>query len=100
MADWSQLPNDLLHKICLKLNNSELYLLRFRSVCSSWRRASVQNCHHNHLPSELPQFLHSDKINGVRRLSKQNIFLIKPPATLTSRHHHRPWLIRIGPDVY
>jgi hypothetical protein len=36
-----------------------------------------------------------------RRLFKQNIFLIKPPATLASHHHHlRPWLIRIGPDVH
>ncbi|XP_045820617.1 F-box protein SKIP23-like [Trifolium pratense] len=85
-------------KPILKLNNSELYLLRFRSVCSSWRRASVQNCHHNHVPSKLPQFLHSDKINFLRSWSKQNIFLIKPPETLTSTHH-RPWLIRIGPDV-
>ncbi|WJX36874.1 hypothetical protein P8452_24708 [Trifolium repens] len=61
MADWSQLPNELLQQISQKLNYSDLYLLRFRSVCSSWRRSIfLPNCH----------------------------------------HHLRPWLIRIGPDVY
>ncbi|KAK2386303.1 F-box protein SKIP23 [Trifolium repens] len=143
MADWSQLPNELLQQISQKLNYSQLYLLRFRSVCSSWRRSSsLINCHHNHLPSKLPHF--PDEIDYTRnfpkkqtiyvmephpswrqpcgpycnhnhsplkiprypdpfdcRLFKQNIFLIKPPVTLTPHHHHlRPWLIRIGPDVY
>ncbi|PNX82860.1 F-box protein, partial [Trifolium pratense] len=141
MADWSELPSELVQQICQKLN-SELYLLRFRSVCSSWRRSSfVPNCHHNHLPSKLPHF--PDEIEYIRSLPKQqntfvmkphyswrqscgpychhnhsplkmpqfpdpydrrhfkqNIFLIKPPATITQQQTLRPWLIRIGPDVY
>ncbi|WJX36868.1 hypothetical protein P8452_24703 [Trifolium repens] len=32
MADWSELPSELLLQISQKLNNSEFYLLRFRSV--------------------------------------------------------------------
>jgi hypothetical protein len=97
MADWSELPSELLQQICQKLNNNALYLLHFRSVCSSWRRASVQNCHHNHLPSKLPR---SKGINCVRRFSEHNISLIKPPATINQQQNLRPWLIRIGPDIH
>ncbi|PNX84456.1 F-box protein, partial [Trifolium pratense] len=140
MADWSELPSELVQQICQKLN-SELYLLRFRSVCSSWRRSSsVPKCHHNHLPSKLPHF--PDQIEYIRslpkqqnifimkphyswwqscgpychhnhsplkipkfpdpydrRLFKQNIFLIKPPTTITQQQTLRPWLIRIGLDL-
>ncbi|KAK2386301.1 F-box protein SKIP23 [Trifolium repens] len=97
MADWSQLPKDLLQLISQRLN-SEVYLIRFRSVCSSWRQSSVPNCHHNHLPSKLPHFP-TDEINNVCDLSKQSIFLIKPPTNLHQQETPlRPWLIRI--DTY
>jgi hypothetical protein len=96
MADWSQLPTELLQQISQKLNNSQLYLLRFHSVCSSWRRSSIPNCHHNHLPSKLPHFP-ADEISYIRHLYKQNVFLIKPPPTNQTPLH--PWLIRIGSDL-
>ncbi|XP_057440727.1 F-box protein SKIP23-like [Lotus japonicus] len=39
VADWSQLPKELLHHISERLDNL-LYHLRFRSVCSWWRSSS------------------------------------------------------------
>jgi hypothetical protein len=107
-ADWSQLPRELLQLISQKLNNSELYLLRFRSVCSTWRSSVPNYCRNNHsFLKQIPQFPNEIKppttsnrptptSNYVRCLSKQNIFLIKPPKQQTPLH---PWLIRIGPDL-
>ncbi|AES69487.2 putative F-box domain-containing protein [Medicago truncatula] len=107
-ADWSQLPRELLQLISQKLDNSELYLLRFRSVCSTWC-SSVPNyrCNNHSFLKQIPQFPNEIKppttsnrpaptSNYVRCLSKQNIFLIKPPNQQTPL---RPWLIRIGPDL-
>ncbi|MCH82460.1 F-box protein [Trifolium medium] len=97
MADWSQLPKDLLQLISQRLD-SELYLLRFRSVCSTWRSSSSIPKHHpNYLSLKLPEFYNNDP-NPPCHISKHNIFLIKPPQHQQTLHHRRPWLIRIGPD--
>jgi len=93
MADWSQLPKELVQLISEKLDN-EFYLLRFRSVCSSWR-SSIPN---NRLPLNLPQFPNSNNTVGsiIRELSKHSFFLIKPPITPNQQTLQRPWLIRMG----
>ncbi|KAI5410435.1 F-box protein SKIP23 [Lathyrus oleraceus] len=100
MADWSQLPKDLLHLISQKLN-SQFYQLRFRSVCSSWRSSTPQN-HHNHhhhlnLPPKFPNPSNNDSTNddSTFPLSKRTLFLISPPPNQQTLH---PWLIKIGPD--
>ncbi|XP_058752487.1 F-box protein SKIP23-like [Vicia villosa] len=86
MADWSELPKDLLHLISEKLN-SDFYILRFRSVCSTWRLSIPKP--HNHFPLKLPHFSRRNK------LYNHSIFLIKPPATPNQQTLYRPWLVRI-----
>lgn len=94
-VDWSQLPKELLQLISEKLSNTEIYLIRFRSVCSTWRRSSSIPRHpHNYSSLKLPMFPDSENFDSC--ISKQNIFLIKPPNQKT---HLRPWLIRIGPNI-
>ncbi|XP_058752482.1 F-box protein SKIP23-like [Vicia villosa] len=88
MADWSQLPKDLLQLISEKLN-SDFYILRFRSVCSTWRLSIPKP--HNYFPLELPHF------SKYGKLYKHSIFLIKPPATPNQQTLYRPWLLRISP---
>jgi len=102
MADWSQLPKDLLQLISSKLD-SEFYQLRFRSVCSSWR-SSVPKNHHHHLtlPSHLPTPSDSNNLHHSKTttfpLSKRTIFLITPPTNHHQTLNNNPWLIKIGPD--
>jgi len=70
-VDWSELPTDLV-KLISQLFYKDLDLIRFRSVCSMWRRSSISNHHHQILPFKLPSF--------TTKLSKHILFLIKPPA--------------------
>ncbi|XP_058752483.1 F-box protein SKIP23-like [Vicia villosa] len=87
MADWSHLPKDILQLISEKLN-SDFYILRFRSVCSTWRLSIPKP--HNHFPLKLPHF------SKYGKLYNDNIFLIKPPVT-PNQQTLRPWLVRISP---
>ncbi|XP_027342021.1 F-box protein SKIP23-like [Abrus precatorius] len=80
MADWSELPKELLHLISKHLE-SPLYLLRFRSVCSSWRSSSFP----------LPITLSNHPISHTFSLSTRTLFLITPP-----NDHSLPWLIKIA----
>ena len=101
-ADWSQIPFELLQLISEKLNNSEFYLLRFHSVCSTWRSSSIPlSNHQNPKPLKLPHLLTKKTNTNIGSVSshliKHNILLIKPPLCHQTLHHH-PWLIRIGPD--
>ena len=88
-ADWSELPKDLLNLISQRFDN-DLNLIRFRSVCSPWRRSSISNKHHQILPFMLPHF----KISLPRSTFKYIIFLNKPPQE-EEETPLRPWLIRI-----
>ncbi|KAK2372202.1 F-box protein SKIP23 [Trifolium repens] len=81
MADWSQLPKDILQPIYQKLD-SDFYQLRFRSVCSSWRSSSIPKNHLLNFPSKCPLPLQcKQNIIGTSTypLSKRTIFLINPP---------------------
>ncbi|KAK7243549.1 hypothetical protein RIF29_38351 [Crotalaria pallida] len=115
-AEWSQLPKELLNLISERLDSS-LYLLRFRSVCSSWRSSttSTPNLHTHHLlPFKFPIFSNDPTTTTPNRynhitsnassfsLSKRTLFLITPPQHL---HHQQepplhPWLIKIGLDQF
>jgi len=96
-ADWSELPTELLHLISERID-TEIDLIRFRSVCSNWRSSSIPKHHLNILPFKFPLFKFrslSDSINNNNTLpfcylSKRSLFLIKPP-----QQQHRPWLIRV-----
>ncbi|XP_058762299.1 F-box protein SKIP23-like [Vicia villosa] len=93
MADWTMLPKELLQLISEKLN-SQFYLIRFRSVCSSWRFSIPKP--HNLFPFNLPQFSDSND-SDIHKLFKDSIFLIKPPTTSNQQTLYRPWLVRISP---
>jgi len=110
-VDWSKLPTDLLNLISQRIDDDELDLIRFRSVCSSWRSSSVPN-HHYILPFKFPVFKLSvlsdpngmDSINSNNlpfcQLSKQNIYLIKPPPQQQEEQTLlRPWLIRVSQNT-
>lgn len=105
-VDWSKLPTELLNLISQRIYD-EVDLIRFRSVCSTWRSSSIPN-HHHILPFKFPLLKlpvltepnDIDTINSTTSnwyLSKQNIFLIKPPQeqTLTLR----PWLISTSQNM-
>jgi hypothetical protein len=90
VVDWSKLPTELLNLISQQIYE-EVDLIHFRSVCSTWRSSSIRN-HLHILPFEFPLLRlpffpnpnDMDTINGndppFCHLSKQNIYLIKPPT--------------------
>ena len=89
-ADWSELPNDLVNLISQRFDK-DLDLIRFKSVCSMWRRSSISNHHHQILPFKLPRFTSNS-------LSKHILYLIKPPPPPPPQEQEIPlrhWLIRI-----
>ncbi|RYQ95756.1 hypothetical protein Ahy_B08g091105 isoform B [Arachis hypogaea] len=94
MADWSELPKELLRLIS-ELIDSPFYLLRFRSVCSSWRSSSSPLP--THLPLKFPTFPSATAATpSIFSLSKRTLFLINPPHQTP----HRSWLIKIGQDTH
>jgi hypothetical protein len=118
-ADWSNLPKDLLYHISECIDN-EIDLIRFRSICSTWRSSSIPNHHTNILPFKFPLLRYvlntesdsdedfSDSIYDYEffdindanfpfsYLSKRSIFLIKPPQQQQQDQTLiRPWLVRI-----
>ncbi|MED6155887.1 hypothetical protein PIB30_009664 [Stylosanthes scabra] len=94
MADWSELPKELLYLIS-ELIDSPFYLLRFRSVCSSWRSSSSPLP--NHLPLKFPTFPSATADTAsIFSLSKRTLFLIRKPH----ENQRRPWLIKIGQDTH
>jgi hypothetical protein len=101
-VDWSKLPTELLNLISQRIYD-EVNLIRCRSVCSTWRSSSIPK-HYQILPFKYPllklQVLTDpndiDTINNTASfwyLSKQNIFLIKPPQQEEQTLTLRPWLI-------
>nr|XP_043608667.1 F-box protein SKIP23 [Erigeron canadensis] len=94
MADWSQLPRELLDLISKHLL-TETDLLRFRSVCTSWR-SSIQ-----FLPCRFPILPNtgiSDTTWGFY-LSKRTIFRISlPPDSQNHNNQNLPWMIKFEKD--
>jgi hypothetical protein len=116
-ANWSELPKDLLYLISQRIDN-ENDLIRFRSICSTWRSSSIPNHHTNILPfifnfpllRYVRAYIHdSDRDNEEASntnnilfcsLSKRNIFLIKSPPQQQQTLVHLPWLIRVTHNSY
>jgi len=105
-ADWTELPTELLHYISQRID-TEIDLIRFRSVCPNWRSSSIQNHHLNILPFEVPLLkfpldIESNNNNNevipisFCHLSKRSFFLIKPTQEQErqTRINLRPWLIK------
>ncbi|AES69451.1 hypothetical protein MtrunA17_Chr3g0088841 [Medicago truncatula] len=104
MSDWSALPMDLVNLISQGID-TEIDLIRFRSVCCNWRSSSIRKHHLNILPFEFPLFkfrslfdsiINDNTIPFFCYLSKCSFFLIKPPhEQQQTLIRHRPWLVRI-----
>ena len=91
MANWSQLPPELLGEISHRLG-SQTHFLRFRSVCSWWRSSVLPR--HRNLPSRFP-FLPNDGISDTTwgfHLSKRTIYLLAPPPISDPGE---PWLVKV-----
>ncbi|KDP27132.1 hypothetical protein JCGZ_20944 [Jatropha curcas] len=96
MAEWAQLPKDLLEQISKCLETS-IDILRFRSVCTSWRSAISPK------PRRLSgtfRILPNDGISHTSfgfYLSRRTIFLIGLP---NSHYQTDPdgWLVKIEED--
>lgn len=92
---WSELPRELLDLISQRID-TEIDLLRFRSVCSNWRSFSIPN--HFYPPFKVPLFKHPFSNDDIIPaffvyLSKRCFFLVKPPQQ--EDQGQQPWLIRI-----
>ncbi|GAV86608.1 DUF295 domain-containing protein [Cephalotus follicularis] len=85
-TEWAQLPKDLLHKISTHIQ-TQTDLLRFRSVCSTWRSSATPKRH------RFPILLLPG--NGVSnfglQLSKRILFLLSSPYP----RHQTPWLVKM-----
>ncbi|GJR27318.1 F-box protein SKIP23 [Tanacetum coccineum] len=91
MADWSHLPLELLDLISKHLN-SDTDLIKFRSVCTSWRSSITP------LTSRFPILPNtgiSDTTWGFY-LSKRTIFRITRPDP--DQENDQPWLIKVQKD--
>ncbi|XP_004499895.1 F-box protein SKIP23-like [Cicer arietinum] len=102
MADWAELPREILQLISEFLQ-SELYIIRFRSVCSTWR-SSISSNLHLYRPLQLPFPGDSMKVYSYANTKFKTNYdlsypLSKPPPIpnhpQTLQH---PWLIKIGPN--
>ncbi|XVF76373.1 hypothetical protein PTKIN_Ptkin13bG0261300 [Pterospermum kingtungense] len=84
MADWSQLPPELLALIAKSLD-TRFDVLRFRSVCSLWRSSFPQKLYP--LPTKLPlaipdSFRYRPEVGDIMI---DTIFLVRCPATAACR---------------
>ncbi|KAF8405485.1 hypothetical protein HHK36_010392 [Tetracentron sinense] len=91
MGEWSQLPKDLLELIAKRLT-ADFDIIRFRSVCASWR-SSVSLSYE---PRQFP-IIPNDGISETSwgfYLSKRTIFRIGLPE-----NRSEGWLIKVEEDV-
>ncbi|XVF68004.1 hypothetical protein PTKIN_Ptkin10aG0167800 [Pterospermum kingtungense] len=87
MADWTQLPNDLLHHISKRLH-SPLDVTRFRSVCSTWRSAATFPERH-HLAPRFPCGGWTNSSGDYYfTLLKRTVFLIQTKPSTS-------WIVKI-----
>ncbi|OMO80005.1 hypothetical protein CCACVL1_13223 [Corchorus capsularis] len=95
MADWAQLPPELLTLIAKRLEiRSDV--LRFRSICTSWRFISQPKIYPipRHLPLKAEGRCEYDLANIVRN----TFFLVRLPGTGTHKNRTGPgrcWLLKI-----
>ncbi|XP_061370593.1 F-box protein SKIP23-like [Gastrolobium bilobum] len=101
MADWSQLPNSLLHRISECLDSS-LSGLRIRSVCSWWRSSCcpIPTCHPFPFESLIVSSNNNNKNPLTFTVSKCTLFLVTPPHQPQKQQQQtlQPWLIQIRQD--
>ena len=94
MADWSQLPRDLLHLIAKRLK-TRIDLVRLRSICSSWRSSiALPPKQHRHTPIPTTD---DSKFTLSLDLSEHTVYLIE------SQQEGSPpkrWLVKVFEDQH
>ncbi|KAG6424611.1 hypothetical protein SASPL_115029 [Salvia splendens] len=93
MADWSTLPAELLHLISQHLPSST-DVLRFRSICATWRTAVPPPPSSASRFPVLPNSGISDTSWGFH-LSKRTIYSLQPPLP-----HQSSWIIKLDRDKH
>ncbi|XP_028776714.1 F-box protein SKIP23-like [Neltuma alba] len=89
--DWSDLPSELWPKIAKSLHN-HVDLVRFRSVCKSWRSSIPSSLPNS--PSLFPfQIPHPINPSKFVFLSQSTIYRIESPHQPSSSH--KGWLIKL-----
>ncbi|KAK6240708.1 F-box domain - like 10 [Theobroma cacao] len=100
MADWTQLPKELLDLISKSLDKS-FDVSRFRSVCSTWR-SSVTSPKRHRLAPRFPVLPDDGGISDTSFgfcLSKRIVFLLGSPETNIQADSSASWVIKIEEDV-
>lgn len=92
MADWSQLPNDVLLLIAKRIN-SRITLSCFRAVCSSWRSSVLPI-----KPLRLTIPTYDPQIADHFYLSEHSIFVIQSIETRGQTYSPERWIVKIEED--
>ncbi|KAK1588533.1 hypothetical protein Q3G72_024397 [Acer saccharum] len=105
MAEWSEIPEELLHQVAQSLDTS-FDFFRFRTVCSTWRSSVEQKLHR--LPGRFPILPNNEDDNHVNvnssnacfgfHLSKRTVYLIRPPQTRNETESvatTKSWLVKV-----
>nr|GMD95911.1 F-box protein SKIP23-like [Ipomoea batatas] len=95
MAEWSELPRELIELIAKRLT-SEIDFLRFRSVCSAWR-SSLPAIPYNTCPSRFPVIPRDGVIQTTWgfKLSKRPIYLIASPKLHNQSPPSAAWITEL-----
>ncbi|KAL1811097.1 hypothetical protein DCAR_0623214 [Daucus carota subsp. sativus] len=97
MAEWCNLPGELLDLISKHLDSS-IDLLRFRSVCTCWR--SSLHPHRSSSPSRFP-ILPNNGISDTTwgfYLFKRSIFFFQLPPPLFNSQSNPSWVVKIDQE--
>ncbi|XVF00813.1 hypothetical protein REPUB_Repub04eG0034200 [Reevesia pubescens] len=94
MADWSQLPPELLSLIPKRLE-THFDVLRFRSVCSSWRSSFPPKVYS--LPQRLPSKTKGRIDYSLGHITRNTFFLVRLPGADNHKYQTAPacWLVKI-----
>uniref|UniRef100_A0A2N9HBM6 F-box domain-containing protein n=1 Tax=Fagus sylvatica TaxID=28930 RepID=A0A2N9HBM6_FAGSY len=96
MANWSQLPKDLLHLIAKSLD-THINILRLRSVCSSWRSfIALPSKRHRHTP--IPT-VYDPQVTLSLTLSQRTVYLIESTQQGSPPIPKR-WLVKVFEDQH
>ncbi|KAL6348537.1 hypothetical protein AAG906_013157 [Vitis piasezkii] len=95
MAEWADLPSVLLHLITKRLD-SHIDLLRFQSVCKSWRSSTPSKPRSIFSNLPISPMIGFSKINYAFSLSKRSILQLGLPDSCPNNPNS--WLIKIEED--
>ncbi|KAE8709256.1 hypothetical protein F3Y22_tig00110332pilonHSYRG01196 [Hibiscus syriacus] len=99
MADWTQLPGELLYLISKRLHNS-FDVNRFRSICSTWRSTVTSPKRHRLAPSfpVLPDEGGMANTSYGFSLSKRIVFCCDRPNPIPKQTGRPPGIVELGEE--